>query len=247
MKREKRGVKGENVKTHIENYSLSSPFPPFTPIPPRADFRPFFRVCERVGERRNVTATSPRWPRRCDGARASPDATPSTPDASRGHTVAHGGPAKVAGQLGTSGRFSAGAATGSTRQGRESFFPRSEPQAHQQMTKQRDLHTWKRAAGHLAMRLGVDHRNHRLLCDPWYRAAHCMVQGWRNIASQGRLSYSPPPQRRLFTWKEAAKSMMASLKGRRQSRLLDQTTWRFWASHIPRVALRYIPKRERRA
>jgi hypothetical protein len=105
--------------------------------------------------------------------------------------------------------------------------------------------TWKHAAAELKARLDVDHRNHRILADPWSRAAHCMVQGWRNIASQGRLAHVPHPQRRFTTWIEAAQSMKVSLNGRARSRRLNPTTWRFWAGHLPRVELRYIPMRSR--
>ena len=106
---------------------------------------------------------------------------------------------------------------------------------------------WRKAAAGLRARLDIDYRNHAMLCDPWARAAHCMVQGWRNIASQGRLDYVPQPRRRLNTWNETAQSMKASLDGRARTRLLDNTTWRFWANHLPRVNLRYVRKSLREA
>lgn len=105
---------------------------------------------------------------------------------------------------------------------------------------------WHKAASNLKFRLDADHRNHQMLCDPWARAAHCMAQGWRNIASQGRLDYVPKPPRRISTWHEAATHMKSSLYARMKSRLLDTTTWRFWAKHLPRVQLRYIPKSNRK-
>jgi hypothetical protein len=105
---------------------------------------------------------------------------------------------------------------------------------------------WSNAASGLKARLETDYRNHRMLCDPWSRAAHCMVQGWRNIASQGRLDHNPNPGRRNTTWRAAAKTMKASLDVRMKSRLLDTRTWRFWANHLPRVHLRYIPKAKRK-
>lgn len=108
---------------------------------------------------------------------------------------------------------------------------------------QNALEAWRKAASGLKARLDADYRNHKMLCNPWWRAAHSMAQGWRNIASQGRLGYVPQPQRSPTTWDEAARTMKASLNGRKQSRLLDQTTWKFWAAHVPKVELRYIPKR----
>jgi hypothetical protein len=55
----------------------------------------------------------------------------------------------------------------------------------------------------------------------------------------------PPPvetEWRISTWCEAATYMKASLYSRMKSRLIDTTTWRFWANHLPRVELRYIRK-----
>lgn len=104
---------------------------------------------------------------------------------------------------------------------------------------------WRTVASSLRARLNTDYRNHLMLCDAWPRAAHSMIQGWRNIASQGRFDHIRQPRRRNTTWQEAAKSMKASLYTRMKSRLLDTTTWQFWASHVPRVELRYIPKRNR--
>jgi hypothetical protein len=105
-----------------------------------------------------------------------------------------------------------------------------------------DHQRWRRSASGLKARLDTDYRNHRMLCDPWSRAAHCMVQGWRNIASQGRLDHIPNPRRRISTWREAAMDMKASFYNRMKSRLLDTTTWKYWANHLPRVNRRYIPK-----
>jgi hypothetical protein len=101
---------------------------------------------------------------------------------------------------------------------------------------------WKKAARRLKARLDVDCRNHTMLVNPWARMAHCMVSGWRNIASQGRLGYVPPVRRLPTTWTEAAVKMKAQLCGRRQSRLLDTTTWRFWANHLSRMNTRYVRK-----
>jgi hypothetical protein len=101
---------------------------------------------------------------------------------------------------------------------------------------------WRKTAASLKKRLDVDHRNHEMLSDPWRRVAHSMVQGWRIIASQGRLGYVPQPRRRLTTWKEAASSMNNLLNIRMRTRLLDNTSWKFWASHVPRVHLRYVKK-----
>ena len=101
---------------------------------------------------------------------------------------------------------------------------------------------WRKAVAGLTNRLRADFRNHRMLSDPWARAALSMVQGWRNIESQGRLGYVPQPQERISTWQEAVRTMKQSLYSRKQSRLLDTTTWKFWANHVPRVHLRYIPK-----
>ena len=108
-----------------------------------------------------------------------------------------------------------------------------------------DIARWRKAAGQLRNRLQIDYRNHSILCHPWARAAHCMVQGWRNVVSQGRLGYVPEPRMRIATWNEAAQSMRHLLNTRRRQRLLDDTTWRFWAGHLPRVELRSIRKSQR--
>jgi hypothetical protein len=101
---------------------------------------------------------------------------------------------------------------------------------------------WHKAAAKLKARLDTDYRNHAMLCDPWKRVAHSMVQGWRNISSQGRLDYIPQVQKSFSTWKSAACQMKFLFDGRRKSRLLNQNTWEFWCHHIPNVALRYIRK-----
>src|SRR6266508_4477491 len=108
----------------------------------------------------------------------------------------------------------------------------------------RATNPWTNAAAGLVARLGADHRNHRLLADPWSRAAHSIVQSWRIIASQGRLAYTPPPKRRPATWKGAACRMKTDLKSRMRCRLMDPNTWRVWAAHVPRVNRRYIPRRK---
>jgi hypothetical protein len=105
--------------------------------------------------------------------------------------------------------------------------------------------SWQKAVADLKTRLDIDYRNQVRLRDPWARAAHCMAQTWRIIESQGRLGHIPQPRKRLATWNEAALSMKASLYSRSRSRLLDDTTWQFWAHHVPRVHLRYVKKSER--
>jgi hypothetical protein len=104
---------------------------------------------------------------------------------------------------------------------------------------------WRKEASSLIARLNADYRNHRMLCDPWRRAVHSMIQGWRNIESQGRLGYRPATRRSPTTWTEAVNEIKASLDAKKQSRLLDQTTWQFWARQIRPPSTRYIPKRWR--
>lgn len=104
---------------------------------------------------------------------------------------------------------------------------------------------WHRAADRLRGHFGCDFRNNRGRRDPWWCAAHSMVQIWRNIASQGRLGFIPRKKESMTSWNEAANSMKALLNGRRRTRLEDPTTWRYWAGHLPRPQLRYVPKAKR--
>jgi len=66
-------------------------------------------------------------------------------------------------------------------------------------------HAWERAAGEMVERLGADRRNARMLADPWSRAAHSMVQGWRI-----RLSRPPANERTRTrprpTWKAPSRA-----------------------------------------
>ena len=105
--------------------------------------------------------------------------------------------------------------------------------------------TWQRRAGDLCSRLNADHRNHILLADPWSYRAHIIVQGWRIIASQGRLNPKLRTQSKATTWKQSAERMRSRIHSRKQSRLLDKTTWNYWANHLPQFNLRYVPKHKR--
>ncbi len=105
---------------------------------------------------------------------------------------------------------------------------------------------WEHKARNLCCRIGTDYRNHRMLADPWANRAHIIVQGWRNIASQGRLNPNLQSKTKVMTWKQSAERMRTRIHSRRRSRLLDRTTWRYWANHLPQVNLRYIPERKRR-
>jgi hypothetical protein len=60
---------------------------------------------------------------------------------------------------------------------------------------------WQKHAGELCSRINVDYRNHQMLADPWLCRARCIVQGWRNIASQGRLDPDLEPKAKVTTWK----------------------------------------------
>ena len=106
---------------------------------------------------------------------------------------------------------------------------------------------WQRQAGNLCSRLNADHRNHVLLDDPWSYRAHIIVQSWRIIASQGRLNPNLGKKTKVTTWKKAAERMRSRINSRRQSRLLDKTTWNYWANHLPQFNLRYVPKRNRKS
>lgn len=92
---------------------------------------------------------------------------------------------------------------------------------------------WQRRAGNLCSRLNADHRNHVLLADPWSYRAHIIVQSWRIIASQGRLNPNLQPKTKVTTWKQSAERMKTRIQARRMSRLLDKTTWNYWANHVP--------------
>ncbi|MCO8122544.1 hypothetical protein NHH03_12425 [Stieleria sp. TO1_6] len=104
---------------------------------------------------------------------------------------------------------------------------------------------WEQIADNLCSRIRADFRNHQMFADPWSKRANIIVQGWRNIASQGRLDPNLQPKTKVTTWKQSADRMRMRIHSRRQSRLLDKTTWRYWANHLSQVKLRYIPKRNR--
>lgn len=114
------------------------------------------------------------------------------------------------------------------------------------LEKQQMETVWNQKAQNLCCRIRADYRNHQMLADPWSNRAHIIVQGWRNIASQGRLNPNLQPKTKVTTWNQSAERMRTRIHSRRQSRMLDKSTWRYWASHLSQVNLRYIPKRKRK-
>lgn len=101
---------------------------------------------------------------------------------------------------------------------------------------------WRRAAARMGLALGADARNARMLADPWSRAAHCMVQGWRIRLSQ------PPTKERVRTrprptwevWVGMEAQLIATKVGR-----VRHDAWRRWASARVISPRRYIPKSRR--
>ena len=104
------------------------------------------------------------------------------------------------------------------------------------------MDAWQRAAGQLIGRWKTDLYNGRMLRDPWSRAAHCMVQGWRIRLSRppakGNAIVAPRP-----TWKVFAQRGVGILVGKRHHAL--KTNWYLWASRRRAPGSRYIPKRDR--
>jgi hypothetical protein len=89
---------------------------------------------------------------------------------------------------------------------------------------------WSKFVNDMLTRLKTDLHNHRMLANPWERAAHCMHKTWLNI-----LRHQPkrPPQRLRRapprTWPEAAVTMLQALKHREYQRMV-RTGWLRWAS-----------------
>ncbi len=106
-----------------------------------------------------------------------------------------------------------------------------------------DRTPWRSMASELANRLRTDWRNGRMLSDPWSRAAHSMVQGWR-------IRLSRPPARRQATWaapttwKAFASRALVTLAAK--VRPANQSPWRRWAGNRVSPGSRYIPKAKRR-
>ena len=104
------------------------------------------------------------------------------------------------------------------------------------------IQAWRRSAGALVSRLRTDRHNSQLLRDPWSRAAHSMVNGWRIRLSRppakGNARVAPRP-----TWKEFARRGVGILASKRH--YARKSDWRRWAQNRTTAGSRYIPKRER--
>ncbi|MEX0718368.1 MAG: hypothetical protein WD066_17365 [Planctomycetaceae bacterium] len=101
---------------------------------------------------------------------------------------------------------------------------------------------WRAAAGALVARLGVDYRNHRMLQDPWSRAAHSMVQGWRIRLSRppakGTGRRTPRPTWRVF-------ARLAAGIAATRAHYARKSDWHLWANRRVTGGSRYIPKSRR--
>jgi hypothetical protein len=104
------------------------------------------------------------------------------------------------------------------------------------------MDAWQRAAGQMIRRWSADLYNGRMLREPWSRAAHTMVQGWRIRLSRppakGNARVAPRP-----TWKVFAQRGAGILASKRHHAL--RTDWHLWASRRRAPGSRYIPTRDR--
>lgn len=101
---------------------------------------------------------------------------------------------------------------------------------------------WRAAATAMVVALGSDRRNARIFADPWSRAAHTMVTGWRI-----RLSQRPPSGGRISpkpTWRAFAQAAVCIRNSMAQQAGIDP--WRRWAASRVRPPLRYVRQADRR-
>jgi hypothetical protein len=101
---------------------------------------------------------------------------------------------------------------------------------------------WLRPAARMVQVFRADLRNARMLADPWSRAVHCMVNGWRI-----RLCHPPSGTRHGARWRPTWEVFVAlavkdvGMTARREM----HDPWRRWASFRTTAPRRYIPKRKR--
>ena len=104
------------------------------------------------------------------------------------------------------------------------------------------VHQWQKCAGRLDNLLNADMRNARILKDPWSRAAHTMVNGWRIRLSRppakGNVKVAPRP-----TWEVFASRGVGILSSKKYH--AKQSDWKLWASRRMTAGSRYIPKTKR--
>ena len=109
-------------------------------------------------------------------------------------------------------------------------------------SRKRSANVWRASAGDLAMRLRVDRANGLMLANPWSRAAHCMVAGWRIRLSQPPLKGTVRTAARP-TWKVFARLAVRIVAGKAiHARRSD---WHLWATRRVSGGIRYIPKSKR--
>ncbi|NLW84467.1 MAG: hypothetical protein GXY41_08735 [Phycisphaerae bacterium] len=103
-------------------------------------------------------------------------------------------------------------------------------------------HDWQKSAAPLVSRLKTDRRNALILEDPWSRAIHSMVNGWRIRLSRppakGNAKESPRP-----TWLVFARRGVGILISKKNH--ANQSDWKLWATRRMTAGSRYIPKAKR--
>ncbi len=98
---------------------------------------------------------------------------------------------------------------------------------------------WKREISCLLICLKVDARNHRMLAEPWQRAAMCMASAWRNRASQPnrprRPAATPPESWQAFVSRATTATKVQANRPRSES-------WEAWARARVQMTNRYHAK-----
>ena len=101
---------------------------------------------------------------------------------------------------------------------------------------------WQRCANQLVNLLKADLRNGLMLKDPWSRAAHSMLNGWRIRLSRppakGNVKQTPRP-----TWLVFARLGVGILATKKNH--ANRNDWKLWASRRVTAGSRYIPKSKR--
>jgi len=99
---------------------------------------------------------------------------------------------------------------------------------------------WTQAINRMLRCLKTDLSNHRMLADPWERAACCMISTWNNILRRGKVHRLRAPKL-IDTWDRAAILMRRALLDRVRQRMV-RTPWLRWAGDRAQMAKRWPRK-----